>query len=82
MGQAEVSSLLGTLAPSGEYGLVVTLAGFTPPAKNFARNNSNLRLVDGDDVINLSLQHYDQLDSRYKAIIPLKRLYVPEPTKE
>jgi restriction system protein len=82
VGLPEVSSLLGTLAPSGEFGLVVTLASFTPPARNFARNKGNLRLLDGEDVIDLTLQHYDQLDSRYKAIIPLKRVYVPEPVEE
>lgn len=82
VGLPEVSSLLGTLAPQGEYGLVVTLAGFTPQARNFARNKGNLRLLDGEDVIDLTLQHYDLLDSRYKAIIPLKRVYVPEPVED
>lgn len=78
VGQPEVSALLGTLSP-GEFGLVVTLAGFTPPAKTFAKNKSHLRLIDGAELIDLVLSHYDQLDSRYKGLIPLKRVFVPEP---
>lgn len=78
VGQPEVSALLGTL-DSRDFGLVVTLGSFTNQARSFARNKSNLRLIDGEDLINLTLQHYDQLDSRYRAIIPLKRVYVPEP---
>ena len=27
-------------------------------------------------------QHYDQFDSRYKGLLPLKRVYVPEPLEE
>ncbi len=30
----------------------------------------------------LILGHYEALDSRYKAVIPLKRVYVPEPIEE
>lgn len=82
VGQPEVASLIGSLAASGEHGLVVTLADYTPPAKNFAKNKSNLRLLNGEDVIDLTLQHYEQLDSRYRAIIPLKRVYVPEPVED
>lgn len=82
VGNPEVASLVGSLATSGEHGLIVTLADYTPQAKNFARNKSNLRLLNGEDVINLTLQHYEQLDSRYRAIIPLKRVYVPEPVED
>ena len=28
------------------------------------------------------LQHYDQFDSRYKALLPLKRVFVPELLEE
>lgn len=55
-----------------------TLGVFTPQAKNFARGRSNLRLIDGADLVELVLQHYEQFDSRYKGLLPLKRVYVPE----
>jgi restriction system protein len=78
VGQPEVSALIGTLS-QGEFGLVVTLSGFTSQAKSFAKNKGNLRLIDGEEFVNLTLAHYDQLDARYKGLLPLKRVYVPEP---
>lgn len=77
VGSPDVQALYGTVE-SREHGLLVTLGSFTPPARNFARNKSNLRLVDGDELVDLILQHYEELDSRYKGLIPLKRVYVPE----
>lgn len=77
IGQPEVSGLVGSLAPS-EYGLFVTLGGYTPQAMNFARQKSNLRLIDGNDLVKLILEHYEQFDSGYKALLPLRQVYVPE----
>ncbi len=37
---------------------------------------------DGDQLVNMVLQHYEQFDSKYKGIMPLKRVYVPEPLEE
>jgi len=59
--------------------MVATLGTFTAQAISFARNKSNLRLIDRDALVDLVLKHYEQFDSRYKALLPLKRLYVPEP---
>jgi restriction system protein len=81
VGDPEVSALYGKVG-SSEFGLVVTLGYFTPQAITFARNKSNLRLIDGDDLVELILEHYEQLDSKYKAMVPLKRVYVPEPADE
>jgi len=39
-------------------------------------------LIDGDEMVDLILEHYDRFDSRYKGLIPLKRVYVPEPIDE
>ena len=77
IGDPIVSQLIGKL-DSGEYGMVVTLGTFTSQANNTARNKSNLRLIDGDELVNLVLQHYEQFDSKYKGMMPLKRVYVPE----
>ncbi len=81
IGEPVVSQLNGKVERS-EFGLVVTLGTFTTQAKAFARNKSNLRLIDGDELVTLILQHYEQFDSRYKALLPLKRVYVPEPLDE
>jgi Uncharacterized conserved protein len=80
IGDPVVSALYGKVERD-EKGLVVTLGSFTPPAKSFARNKSNLRLIDGDELVNLILQHYEQFDSSYKGLLPLKRIYVPEPVE-
>jgi restriction system protein len=81
VGQPEVSSLLGTLS-QGEHGLLVALGGFTPQAAGLTRTKSNLRLIDGEELVELVLAHYEAFDSRYKGLLPLKRVYVPDPDLE
>lgn len=81
VGDPVVSALYGKVG-SGEYGLVVSLGRFTNQAASFARSKSNLRLIDGDDLVKLILEHYDQFDSRYKVLLPLRRVFVPEPLDE
>jgi restriction system protein len=73
----EVQALFGTLG-SGEYGLFVTLADYAKPAMDFAKSKSGLRLLDGGDLVKLILEHYDDLEPRYKALIPLKRVFIPQ----
>lgn len=70
-----VASLYGKVDPR-EFGLFVTLGTYTSAAKQFAKGKSNLRLIDGVELVNLILAHYEQFDSRYKGVLPLKRLYV------
>lgn len=81
VGDPIVSALYGKVSGS-EFGLLVTLGTFTNQAKTFAHSKSNLRLIDGEELVALILQHYDQFDSRYKGLLPLKRVYVPEPLEE
>lgn len=77
VGDPLVSALYGKVG-GGEFGLMVTLGTFTAQAINFAKSKGNLRLIDGDDLVKLLFQHYDQFDSRYKGLLPLRRVYVPE----
>ncbi len=81
IGEPDVARLFGAVA-GGEFGLFVTLSSFTPQAFRFALSKSNLRLIDGDEIVRLTLEHYDQLDSRYKGLIPLKQVYIPEAIEE
>jgi restriction system protein len=81
IGEPVVSQLNGKLT-TNECGLLVTLGTFTPQARNFARSKSNLRLIDGEELVSLIYQHYEQFDSRYKGLLPLKRVYVPQPIEE
>ena len=76
-GRPDVQALYGNVE-ANEHGLFVALGGFTTHAAEFARSKSNLRLIDGDDLVDLVLAHYEEFDSRYKGALPLKRVYVPE----
>jgi len=81
IGDPVVSALYGKVG-EGEFGLLVNLGRFTKQAEQFARSKSNLRLIDGTELVSLILQHYEHLDSRYKGLIPLKRVYVPQAVEE
>lgn len=77
IGAPEVQALYG-LVSDREFGLLVTLGTFTSQAKAFAASKTNLRLVSGIDLVDLALRHYEDFDARYKGLLPLKRVYVPE----
>lgn len=81
IGDPVLSQLIGKLE-QGEYGMLITLGNFSNQAINTARNKSNLRLINGEELVDLVLQHYDQFDSKYKGLMPLKRVYVPETLEE
>jgi restriction system protein len=74
----DVSALYGKVG-TNEFGLLVTLGDFTSDATRFANTKSNLRLVDGTELVDLIFEHYDGFDPKYKGIIPLKRIFVPQP---
>lgn len=77
VGAPEVQALYGNVGTS-ESGLLVTLGGFTVQALIFARSKPNLRLIDGDALVALVLDHYERFGSRYKGLLPLRRVFVPE----
>ena len=81
IGDPAVSALYGKVG-SGEHGLLVTLGTFTAQAANFAKSKGNLRLINGEELVELIFQHYDQFDSRYKGLLPLRQVYVPEPIED
>lgn len=81
VGDPVVSALYGKVG-ANEHGPLVTLGKFTSQAVNFAKSKGNLRLIDGDELIELILSHYDQLDSRYKGLLPLKKVFIPETISE
>lgn len=81
IGDPEVSQLYGKV-DKGEVGLFVSLGAFSKAARAFENTKSNLKLIDGYDFVGLVLDHYEELDPKYKAMIPLKRVFVPEPMEE
>lgn len=77
IGDKDVSALYGKV-DNGEFGLLVTLGQYTPTAITFANSKSNLRLIDGDELVDLVFNYYEKFDTKYQSIIPLKRVYVPQ----
>ncbi len=73
----DVARLRDALAP-GSYGLVVTLGDFSERARQTLKQSPYLRAVDGPEVAALTLKYYCGLDERYRAMIPLRMVYVPD----
>ena len=81
IGDPVVSALYGKVDTS-EYGLLVTLGSYTKQARTFAMSKANLRLIDGEELVAFIYQHYEGFDTKYKSILPLKMVYVPQDVKE
>lgn len=79
VGREVVQALIGNLG-QGEYGLLITIGKFTVTAREFAKSRNTARLIDGPELVQLVLKHYKCFEPRYNALIPLKRLYVPQPS--
>jgi len=75
-GRPKVQELHGAVE-TGEHGLFVTLGGFSNDARTFERSKPNMRLIDGNALIELIYAHYERFDTRYKMLLPLKRTYIP-----
>lgn len=76
-GRPDVDQLLGTLG-DGEYGLFVNLGSFARGAVELERNRAKLRLINGEQFVDLIFEHYSSLSPRYRAMIPLKQIFVPD----
>ncbi len=57
---------------------MVTLGGFTTQAKSFARSRTKLKLMNGNEPVDVVLEHYEDMGSTYKGMIPLRRVHVPQ----
>lgn len=73
----DVSALYGKINHD-EFGLFITLGDFTSKAAQFANTKSNLRLINGTELVDLIFDHYEEIDPKYKGLFPLKRVYVPQ----
>lgn len=61
-----------------EIGIVTTTAGFSAGAMEFAKGRTNLRLIDGTELVELVQKHYDKLSAHSRRILPLRRILVPD----
>ena len=59
--------------------MFVTLGDYSADAVRIERGKSNLRLIDGTDLVQLVFNNYERLDPQFKSLLPMKRSYVPSP---
>jgi len=76
VGRPEVTQLLGNVE-NGEHGLFITLGAYSRDAREYDRSKSNLRLIDGEQLVELIFENYRKFEPRYQALLPLKQIYVP-----
>lgn len=55
----------------------MTLGNCTPQARQFERGKHNLRLIGGEELVALILNHYDRFEPRYQVLLPMKKIYIP-----
>lgn len=71
---ADVRALLGVLK-TGDIALFVTSGTFSPDARNTAVNSKEyVRIIDGDEFIDMWQQYYDKMTDEDKNMLPLKRI--------
>lgn len=76
IGGPDVQKLAGALAHGGsELGLFVTLGRYSSDALHLERTRQDLRLINGTQLIDLLFDHYESLDSEWKRLLPLRRVY-------
>lgn len=78
LGIDEVLRIRGTLG-TDEHGSIITTSKFTKQAKEEAQNEKrkSVALIDGEDLVDLILKYYDELDEKYKQLLCLKKEEVP-----
>jgi restriction system protein len=76
IGRPVIQELLGSLA-EGETGLIVALSGFSKDAEQFARAHQTRRitLMDGSQLVELWVQHYDRIPEDGRQILRLSPVY-------
>jgi restriction system protein len=72
----EIQQLLGA-NPLDANSLFVSTGGFTSQAEVVAKHNA-VRLVDLEELVKLIEEWYEKIPGEIKALLPLKKIYVPE----
>lgn len=75
VGAPEVQQLVGTLSRD-ELGVFVTSGSYSKDALGIERTREGLRLVSGEQLVDLVLEHYEGLDQTWRTRIPLTRVLV------
>ena len=74
IGASDIRALLGVLR-AGDIALFVTSGTFSSEAKNTSTNSREfIRLIDGNDFIDMWQEYYDKMSDEDKNMLPLKRI--------
>lgn len=77
MGGPDVQRLTGSLSPGGtEMGLFVTLGSYSKDAQDMERARRELRLINGNEFVDLVFELYAQFSPEYKRLLPMRSVYV------
>ena len=78
IGIGDILMLRGTLG-ADEHGVFITTAGFTKQAQKEAQAEGKkpIALIDIEALVDLILEHYDELDEGYKQRFSLRKREVP-----
>ena len=78
IGAPEVRKFIGGRHSQNDRCLFVSTSGFSTEGQYEAeRAKVALTLIDGDDLIDLLLEHYERTDAETRAHFPLRRIYWP-----
>lgn len=75
--EKDVQALKGAMN-NNDYGLFVTLSDYKENAKQYLNDHTEIRGINGSELVDLLLMYYDRLSDKYRAIIPLKKVYIPD----
>ena len=76
--ETTIQSLKGAMT-EGDYGLFVTLSHYTKKAQEYLDKTPIIKGINGTELVDLILKYYEDLDEKYKDMIPLKMVYIPVP---
>ena len=74
--ESTIQSLKGAMR-EGDYGLFITLVNYTKNAQSYLKNTPIIRGINGTELVELILKYYDGLSDKYKQLIPLQKVYIP-----
>lgn len=73
--EEELRSFL-SLVDDGDVGVFIALSGFTKNASDLSRRSSRrITLIDGDQLFDLWVEHYDELEDDGQQLLPVKPIY-------
>ncbi|MGY4102481.1 restriction endonuclease [Nocardia sp. R16R-3T] len=75
IGAPDVQQLIGTQAPN-ELSLFVTLGAYSREAQAIERVRQGLRLINGEELVDLVLRNYPNLAQKWRLRIPLRPVLV------